>query len=84
MIDEIVYLVISLFKYISSNNIGIFSLYYDGIDNTTSIHNHFQLNELIENFNSSFWIESKWFFNYQYVDEESSDGGTVYAIDPYR
>ncbi|CAF1417613.1 unnamed protein product, partial [Rotaria sordida] len=65
-------------------DLNIFSLYYDGIDNTTSIHNHFQLNELIENFNSSFWIERKWFFNYQYVDEESSDGGIVYTIDPYR
>ncbi|CAF3315638.1 unnamed protein product [Rotaria sp. Silwood2] len=65
-------------------DLSIFSLYYDGIDNTTSIHNHFQLNELIENFNSSFWIERKWFFNYQYVDEESSDGGIVYTIDSYR
>ncbi|CAF1352675.1 unnamed protein product [Rotaria sp. Silwood1] len=65
-------------------DLSIFSLYYDGIDNTTSIPNHFQLNELIENFNSSFWIERKWFFNYQYVDEESSDGGIVYTIDPYR
>ncbi|CAF2953741.1 unnamed protein product [Rotaria sp. Silwood2] len=65
-------------------DLSIFSLYYDGIDSTTSIHNHFQLNELVENFNSTFWIERKWFFNYQYVNEESSDGGIVYTIDPYR
>ncbi|CAF4222425.1 unnamed protein product, partial [Rotaria sp. Silwood2] len=65
-------------------DLSIFSLYYDGIDSTTSIHNHFQLNELVENFNSTFWIERKWFFNYQYVDEESSDGGIVYTIDSYR
>ncbi|CAF1333514.1 unnamed protein product [Rotaria sordida] len=40
--------------------------------------------DLIDQFNSSFWIERKWFFTHQHHAEETLDYGMFYSTNPYR
>jgi hypothetical protein len=40
--------------------------------------------DLINQFNSPFWIEKQWFFTHQHDWQEIPDGGIFYSTDPYR
>ncbi|CAF1424392.1 unnamed protein product [Rotaria sordida] len=40
--------------------------------------------DLINQFNSSFWIKKQWFFTHQHDSQETLDSGIFYSTNPYR
>ncbi|CAF3800333.1 unnamed protein product [Rotaria sp. Silwood1] len=40
--------------------------------------------DLINKFNSSFWIKKQWFFTHQHDSQETLDSGIFYSTNPYR
>jgi len=65
-------------------NLKIFDIYFDGTVIMSYTHNPLTFDQLIDQFNSPFWIQRKWFFTYQYTYEGTSNVGIFYSINPYR
>jgi hypothetical protein len=61
-------------------NLRIFDINHDGSARNNSLTYH----DLINQFNSSFWIEKQWFFTHQHDWLERLDSGLFYSTDPYR
>ncbi len=60
-------------------NLRIFDINYKGaVDNSSSYH------QLVDQFNSPFWIERGWSFNHQHFWPDSLNSGVFYSTDPYR
>jgi len=64
-------------------NLRIFDFYHDESVSISYTRNPLTFYELINQFNSSFWIERKWFFTYQHICPESLNAGIFYSIEPY-
>ncbi|CAF1523883.1 unnamed protein product [Rotaria sp. Silwood1] len=47
-------------------------------------NNNFTYHHLINQFNSSFWMEKKWFFTHQHDQKNLSLSGILYSNAPYR
>ncbi|CAF4399585.1 unnamed protein product [Rotaria sp. Silwood2] len=58
----------------------IFDLNHEGSVKTNSLTYH----DIINGFNSSFWIENKWFFTHQHIRKDEPDNGILYSTTPYR
>jgi len=60
-------------------NLRIFDIHYNGaVDSSSSYH------QLVDQFNSPFWIERGWSFNHQHFWPDSLSSGMFYSTDPYR
>ncbi|CAF3142021.1 unnamed protein product [Rotaria sp. Silwood2] len=58
----------------------IFDINHEGSVKTNSLTYH----DIINGFNSSFWIENKWFFTHQHIRKDEPDNGILYSTTPYR
>ncbi|CAF1573541.1 unnamed protein product [Rotaria sp. Silwood1] len=58
----------------------IFDINHKGSVKTNTLTYHDVINE----FNSSFWFENKWFFTHQHIWKDQPDNGIFYSIAPYR
>jgi hypothetical protein len=65
-------------------NLRIFDLNYDGTVLMSYIHNPLTFHQLIDQFNSQFWIQRKWFFTHQHNCQETLNHGIFYSMEPYR
>ncbi|CAF1267412.1 unnamed protein product [Rotaria sordida] len=64
----------------SMSNLRIFDINHSGlVGNNSSIYH-----DVINEFNSSFWILKQWFFKHQHSWEKGSDSGIFYSTNPYR
>jgi len=61
-------------------HLRIFDINHHGYapDNQLTFH------DLINQFNSSFWIEKQWFFTHQHDWKKDLNSGILYSTDPYR
>ena len=66
----------------SMPNLRIFDLYHtyavDDDDDPLTFH------DIINEFDSPFWIEKKWFFKHQHSPEKYLSNGVFYSTNPYR
>ncbi|CAF3635086.1 unnamed protein product [Rotaria sp. Silwood1] len=61
-------------------NLRIFDIHHeDSIED-----NHILYHNLMEEFNSLFWIERQWFFAHQHDWQQTLDSGIFYSTNPYR
>jgi hypothetical protein len=61
-------------------NLRIFDINHD-----SSVKNHsLSYHDLINAFDSPFWIQRGWFFTHQHTWRTSLDGGMFHSTDPYR
>ncbi|CAF3840774.1 unnamed protein product [Rotaria sp. Silwood1] len=61
-------------------NLRIFDIHHeDSIQD-----NHILYHNLMEEFNSLFWIERQWFFTHQHDWQQRLDSGIFYSTNPYR
>ncbi|CAF1520734.1 unnamed protein product, partial [Rotaria sp. Silwood1] len=65
-------------------NLQTFDFYHDGLFCIMYIRNPLKFHEIINQFNSSFWTERKWFFTHQHTSHKTLDCGIFYSIEPYR
>jgi hypothetical protein len=61
-------------------NLRVFDINHDGLVQNGPLSYH----DLINQFNSSFWIERKWFFTHQHDWQARLDSAIFYSTDPYR
>ncbi len=61
-------------------NLRIFDISHDNSVRNSSLLYH----DLINAFDSPFWIERGWFFTHQHTCQRSLDSGMFYSTDPYR
>jgi hypothetical protein len=59
-------------------NLCIFDLFHIGFLNRSTYH------DLTDQFNSSFWVEKKWFFSHQHNSIGRANAGVFYSTQPYR
>jgi hypothetical protein len=64
----------------SMPNLRIFDVNFHGYASKNQLTFH----DLINQFNSSFWIEKQWFFTHQHDCQEDLTSGILYSTDPYR
>jgi hypothetical protein len=64
----------------SMPNLRIFDFSHNGLPGNNVLTYH----DLIDQFNSSFWISKQWFFTHEHTWQENSDNGIFYSTDPYR
>ncbi|CAF4984237.1 unnamed protein product [Rotaria sp. Silwood1] len=64
----------------SMPNLRTFDISHDG----GTYHNQLTYHDLINQFNSSFWIKKQWFFTHQHDSQETFDSGLFYSTNPYR
>jgi hypothetical protein len=57
-------------------NLRVFDINHNGLGEN--------YHDLINEFNSSFWINKKWFFAHQHTWNRGSGSGIFYSINPYR
>ena len=61
-------------------NLRIYDINYYGFD----LPNHLTFHQLINQFQSSFWISKQWFFSHQHHCQGDLDQGVLYSTNPYR
>jgi hypothetical protein len=61
-------------------NLRIFDINHDSLVRSNPLSYH----DLIDQFNSSFWIEKQWFFTHQHDRKGSLNSGIFYSTNPYR
>jgi hypothetical protein len=61
-------------------NLRIFDINHEGSQQINQVTYH----DLINQFNSSFYIEKKWFFTHQHYWQETIKSGIFYSTNPYR
>jgi len=61
-------------------NLRVFDINHEGPVRINPLSYH----GLINQFNSSFWIEKEWFFTHQHDWQERLDSGVFHSTDPYR
>ncbi|CAF0874418.1 unnamed protein product [Rotaria sordida] len=61
-------------------NLRIFDINHE----TSMVNNNLSYHDLINQFNSSFWIKKNWFFTHQHDWTRRLDSGIFYSTDPYR
>ncbi|CAF1415118.1 unnamed protein product [Adineta steineri] len=57
-------------------NLCIFDMNHTGLAD--------KYHDLINNFNSSFWIDKQWYFTHEHISKDNSQTGIFYSINPYR
>jgi hypothetical protein len=65
-------------------NLQVFDLFHNAIARISYTDNPLAFHDLIDQFNSSFWIERKWFFAHQHTCPGTFDCGVFYSIEPYK
>ncbi|CAF3926627.1 unnamed protein product [Rotaria sp. Silwood1] len=61
-------------------NLRVYNVNYHGF----GLPNQETFHELVDQFNSSFWISKQWFFTHQHDWQENFNYGIFYSTDPYR
>jgi len=61
-------------------NLRVFDINHDGLVQNGPLSYH----DLINQFNTSFWIERKWFFTHQHDWQARLDSAVFHSTDPYR
>ena len=61
-------------------NLRVFDINHDGLVQ----NGPFSYHDLIKQFNSSFWMERKWFFTHQHDWQARLDSAIFHSTDPYR
>ncbi|CAF1424667.1 unnamed protein product [Rotaria sordida] len=58
----------------------IFDINHEGSVKTNTLTYH----DIINEFNSSFWIKNRWFFTHQHISKDQPDNVILYSTAPYR
>ncbi|UJR07567.1 hypothetical protein I4U23_011854 [Adineta vaga] len=61
-------------------NLRVYDVYFHGF----GLSNQLTFHELVNQFNSPFWTNKRWFFTHQHDDHEDLNNGIFYSINPYR
>jgi len=66
-------------------NLRIFRINYDGIRQVINDNNNqLPTNNFINQFNTSFWIENRWYYIHQRYSQDHLDSGIFYSTHSYR
>jgi hypothetical protein len=71
-------------RLISSHMIYLRAFDIQHLYSIRDVNDQWVYDDLISQFTSSFWIERQWYFGYQHPEENRSQYGIFYSIQPYR
>ncbi|CAF4356266.1 unnamed protein product, partial [Adineta steineri] len=57
-------------------NLRIFNMNHTGLAD--------KYHDVINQFNSSFWINKKWYFTHEHITKDNAQTGIFYSMNPYR